>query len=414
MAIKEHVKEFAGYRVVDYKPEVGIAVPENEKVEAPAPSPGARRREFQFIEGSARKFWAIQLEGKAFEVTFGRIGTAGQTQRKEFKTAGEALKAHDKLIAEKVGKGYAEIGSAAGPARKPAAQELIPAAYWVGMSYWKFHRKDVEFADKLAAFLAEPGLGALQALVIGCWSYEGGDSSSVVEALVAARDKLPSLKALFLGDITCEEQEISWIVQSDVTALFDAYPELEHFRARGGQGLGLGPLKHQHLKSLAFEASNLPAEVVRAVGRSDLPALEHLELWLGTEQYGADTTVADLKGIFAGKGLPALRYLGLRNSEITDAIARAFAKAPIVTRLRVLDFSLGTLSDKGAEALLAVPGLANLEELDIHHHFVSPASVRRLADLGITVNASDWEVEEEDEEVDEDALSSLRYVAHAE
>src|SRR5262249_27463640 len=119
----------------------------------------------------------------------------------------------------------------------------------------------------------------------------------------------------------------------------------------------------------------------------------------------------------AARGLPALRPLALRNSQIADAIARALAKAPIVARLRVLDLSLGTLSDQGAEALLAVPGLANLEMLDIHHHYVSPELVRRLAALGIKVNASDFrEAEEEypDEGGDEDELISIRYVAHAE
>jgi predicted DNA-binding WGR domain protein len=417
MAINEHVKEFAGYGIVDYDPAAGIKAPGGGKAKPAAPTAGPRRREFQLVEGSSKKFWAIQLEGKAFDVTFGRIGTAGQTQRKEFATAGEALKAHDKLVAEKVAKGYAEVGGAAGPAGEKAGGKLIPVAYRVGLSRQEYYAGNVKFADKLSAFLNDPALGALQAVVIGCWDHEGGDSTEVVEALVSARDRLPNLKALFLGDAPYQEQEISWLHQCDLTALFDAYPQLEHFRARGGQGLGLGKLKHRHLKSLAFEASNLPAEVVRAVGRSDLPALEHLELWLGTHEYGADTTVADLKGIFAGKGLPALRYLGLRNSEIADAIARALAKAPIVARLRVLDLSLGTLSDQGAEALLAVPGLANLDMLDIHHHYVSPELVRRLAGLGIKVNASEFrEAEEEypDEGGDEDDLISVRYVAHAE
>jgi predicted DNA-binding WGR domain protein len=417
MAISEHVKEFAGYRVVDYEPATGIKVPGGVKARAVAPAAVPRRREFQLVEGSSKKFWAIQLAGKAFEVTFGRIGTAGQTQRKEFASAGEALKANDKLIAEKVAKGYAEVGGAAGPSQEEASGELIPVAYRVGVSTEEHFRSNVKFSEKLAAFLDDPALGALQAVVIGCWSHESEESTEVVEALVSARDKLPNLKALFLGDIPYREQEISWIHQSDLTALIEAYPQLEHFRARGGHDLALGKLRHRHLKSLAFEASNLPAEVVRAVGRADLPALEHLELWLGTEQYGADTTVADLKGIFAGKGLPALRYLGLRNSEIADAITKALARAPVVTRLRVLDLSLGTLGDKGAEALLAVPGLAKLELLDIHHHYVSPQLVLRLKALGIKVNASDVrEAEEEypDEGGDEDELISVRYVAHAE
>ena len=54
-----------------------------------------------------------------------------------------------------------------------------------------------------------------------------------------------------------------------------------------------------------------------------LPALEHLELWLGTDEYGADTEVADLKNILQGKNLPSLRHLGLRNSEITDRMELA-------------------------------------------------------------------------------------------
>jgi predicted DNA-binding WGR domain protein len=40
------------------------------------------RREFQLIEGTTRKFWAIELDGAAYIVSFGRLGTAGQTQRR--------------------------------------------------------------------------------------------------------------------------------------------------------------------------------------------------------------------------------------------------------------------------------------------------------------------------------------------
>jgi predicted DNA-binding WGR domain protein len=405
MAIKDHVKQFAGCRVVDYNPAFGIAAPAGGGA---VPAAGPRRREFQFVQGASKKFWAIQLAGTAFDVAFGRIGTAGQTQHKEFKTAGEAIKAHDKLIAEKVAKGYVEVGG-------PAAQPQGAVAYRVGLTYDEYGRsvKPLRFSEKLAAFLADPGVSALPALVIGCWSYEGDDSSEVVEALVAARDKLPNLRALFLGDIPYEEQEISWIVQSDLTALLDAYPQLEHFRARGGQGLALGKIKHKlQLKTLILEASNLSAEVVRAVGASSLPALEHLEIWLGTPQYGADTTVADLKGILAGKGLPALRYLGLRNSEIADAIAEALAKAPVLECVRVLDLSLGNLGDRGALALAAIPAIAKLEKLDIHHHFVTADGIGQLEALGIAVDAGDWQSSGDEGEADED--SSDRYCAHAE
>ncbi len=42
------------------------------------------RREFQFVSGGSSKFWAIDLKGKSFDVTFGKIGTPGTTQTKSF------------------------------------------------------------------------------------------------------------------------------------------------------------------------------------------------------------------------------------------------------------------------------------------------------------------------------------------
>ena len=80
------------------------------------------RREFQFQGGSADKFWAIELEGKSFTVQFGRTGTVGQAQTKTFNSVAEARKACEKLIAEKVKKGYQESG-----ARKSASakQKLV-------------------------------------------------------------------------------------------------------------------------------------------------------------------------------------------------------------------------------------------------------------------------------------------------
>jgi hypothetical protein len=78
-------------------------------------------------------------------------------------------------------------------------------------------------------------------------------------------------------------------------------------------------------------------------------------------------------------------------------------------RLRVLDLSLGNLGDLGAEALLATPALARLERLDIHHHYVSPGLVGRLAALGIQVDAGDAQEPE-----DPDDPYAYRYIAHTE
>src|SRR5688500_12314266 len=85
---------------------------------------------------------------------------------------------------------------------------------------WEAGEKGATWTDRFARFLEDPAVGALTGLVVGNWGSGGGENSApVVEALAAARDRLPRLTALFLGDIISEENEISWIAQSDVSPL---------------------------------------------------------------------------------------------------------------------------------------------------------------------------------------------------
>ena len=79
-------------------------------------------RTFVFKDDKSDKFWNIELRGQRFTVAFGRVGSKGQTQAKEFPDAAAARKAHDKLVAEKLGKGYVETTPAAAP--KPAPSPL--------------------------------------------------------------------------------------------------------------------------------------------------------------------------------------------------------------------------------------------------------------------------------------------------
>ena len=245
--------------------------------------------------------------------------------------------------------------------------------------------------DKLAQFLDDPKAAQVEALVIGAWEdVAGGEGSApVVEALAAARDRLSALKHLFFGDITVEESEISWITQSDLSPLLEAYPGLEHLTVRGGQSLSLDTPRHDHLRQLILQAGGLPREVIHEVAAADLPALEHLELWLGEPNYGGDATVEDLATLLKGDRFPRLRYLGLKNSTIQDEVAAVAALAPVTSRLDVLDLSMGTLGDEGARALLGSAAVRNLKKLDVHHHFVSKALVEELRALGIEVDASD-------------------------
>ncbi len=271
-------------------------------------------------------------------------------------------------------------------------------------------RRDESFRDLWDRFLGAVEPAGIRALVIGQWGqvYDSG-SEEVVESLVAARDRLTGVRAVFLGDLVVEEAEISWIQQSDVTPVLTAYPALRELGIRGGTALRFPAVRHESLRRLVIESGGLPGEVVRGVAASDLPALEHLELWLGVDEYGGDATVGDLEPILAGSRLPALRDLALRNSELQDEIAAAVAAAPVVARLTSLDLSLGALSDDGATALLEGQPLTHLGRLDLHHHFISDAVAQRvqatLGSAGVEVDLSEPEAPEEE---------NRRYVAISE
>jgi uncharacterized protein (TIGR02996 family) len=84
-------------------------------------------RTFEYSDAKSHKFWNIELKGKSFTVTYGRIGAAGQAQVKDFADEARAKKEHDKLIAEKTGKGYRETTPSAVPAPASLREALEQA-----------------------------------------------------------------------------------------------------------------------------------------------------------------------------------------------------------------------------------------------------------------------------------------------
>ncbi|GIE82148.1 hypothetical protein Aph02nite_80980 [Actinoplanes philippinensis] len=271
-----------------------------------------------------------------------------------------------------------------------------PGAVAWRISMEEFEAPPEEFEAAFEQLLQRTGPAGPTALVVGEWG-SAYDSPFPYQLLVDNVVRLSGLRALFVGDLTGEECEISWIDQADITPVIEAFPALERLWIRGSESLELKPVRHEGLRELVFQSGGLPAEVVRAVAASDLPNLTHLELWLGVDQYGGDARADDLAPILAGRSLPALTYLGLRNAEIAEEVATAVAAAPIVARLTDLDLSLGVLGDTGAETLLAGQSLTHLRRLDLSHHFMSAEMAQRVVDElpGVEVDVSDPQQEEE-------------------
>lgn len=248
------------------------------------------------------------------------------------------------------------------------------------------------FKARLDAFLDNEGVAKTPALVVGYWGYSGFEqeydipAEGAVKLLVERSERLPNLSALFFGDIN--EMGISQYLQTDISPLLNAFPHLEMLRVRGGIGLQLSQASHAKLRGLAIESSGLTGELVRSVVEGDFPELEHLELWLGSKEHRGTSTVQDLDALFQGDRFPHLKYLGLRNCDYTDDIAKAIVQSPLVKRLETLDLSLGVFSDAGAEALLALPTDGSLKKISIHHHLVEPPLVDQLNALPFEVDTS--------------------------
>ncbi|GAA2923057.1 STM4015 family protein [Kitasatospora cinereorecta] len=291
----------------------------------------------------------------------------------------------------------------------PVPDDLVPGTLPEADSVaWRLECawKGLTFPELWQHFLGTVDPTRVRALLIGPWWQDDYTSfAPVVERIAADAHRFTALRALFLADVVGEECEVSWLEMCDITPLIDAFPLLEELTVRGGgdsvpeeEKLRLRPVRHQKLRSLRFESGGLPGHVVRAVGASELPALERLEFWFGADWYGGDATVEDMRPVLSGATFPRLRHLGLQNSEIQDEIARAVASAPVVAQLDSLSLAMGTLGHDGAQALLDGQPLTHLTSLDLHHHYLTDPLVSRIRDLcaraGVQVDleeADDWD-----------------------
>ena len=255
----------------------------------------------------------------------------------------------------------------------------------------------------------------LDSLVIGYWSEEYDlsdttDMKKMADCLLSHKDKLFALKALFIGDISQEESEVSWIEMIDHSIFINGgdFP-LEFYQAKGDGGFLRKPLRSMTLKKLVFITGGLSRDTVEYLMKSDLPNLEHLELWIGSDCYG-NVGLSDLKPIIDGVFFPKLRYLGLRNSEFADEIAIELAQSPIVDRLEEIDLSLGAFGDKGAKALAESDSVNKLKKVTLDYHFMTDDGMKALK--AAIPQASMEDQEEEDVYDDDDEV--YRYITLSE
>ncbi len=246
-------------------------------------------------------------------------------------------------------------------------------------------------------FINDPNFSKIDNFIIGLWVLDDStiSPSEIMQVILDNKDKMQHIKGIFFGDITYEENEVSWIENMNHGPLLQALPNLETYQVRGGNNLSLGTdLKHPNLKKLIIETGGMSKNILNEIASADLPKLTHLELWLGDEGYGFDASIEDITNAYRGHQpdhLPSLKYLGLRNSEVADEIAVALIDDPVFDKIEVLDLSKGTLGNEGAEAILKNPSILKLQKMDLHHNYISDELAAKIGALGIEINLDDRE-----------------------
>jgi uncharacterized protein (TIGR02996 family) len=250
----------------------------------------------------------------------------------------------------------------------------------------------------------------LRTLRIGVQRWEhGADDVPAILREAATHPFAGHLRRLHVGDIS-QDIDLSHFAFGDLSGLSGWFPHLQELVLRGGDqswdradSMEFGVLRLPRLRSLTFETCSMSERRLGGLVASELPSLERLEVWFGSERYHAlgalgASTVAPL---LDRQKFPKLSWLGLRNSEFTDAVGPFVWASSLAQQLEGLDLSMGVLSTTGAQTLAtlarveraatgALSTMPRLRVLDVSDNFLSPDDVAALVEAfaGVEVRST--------------------------
>ncbi|HET7503617.1 MAG TPA: WGR domain-containing protein [Kofleriaceae bacterium] len=311
-------------------------------------TPGARY--FELVEGTSSKFWEIRIDDTSVITRYGKIGTAGQTTEKELDSKVDAFKEHDKLIAEKVKKGYVEqgaAGAAGGEHRNPELEKAIELDPYDTSAY-------MVYADWLQG-QGDPR-GELISLQLAAESKRDGKLARAAAALIERKADY------FLGPLAPH------------TKTYDGN-DRDAFTWRSGF-IHAARLSYNHHASDDFEGSM--AEVLELLLRH--PSGRFVtELVFGFNNDPNEDTLDDLIAILARKAPPTLRKLHLGEFEYPDETEMSWYHVGNVGKLWKAVPRLRSLIVQGGEFELGTIELPELTHAEFRTGGLSKESARAIA-----------------------------------
>ena len=267
---------------------------------------------------------------------------------------------------------------------------------------------DDELAGLVKRVLLSPACRFVDSLQLGLARTVGYENDwGPTLAAICESVQAPTLRTLRFDAYSYTECEISWVPYGDLAFAWPQLPSLELLHIRAGLGGNLGTLDLPNLRTFIRETGGLMRADLQAVLARPRPRLAHLELWTGTVQYGSEITLDDLQPIFDAHGLPALRHLGIVNSELSDNLVQALVASRVLGQLESLDLSRGIAAAAFTEQLVRnAPRFRHLAEIDLSRNLLRDdeiAAIRAVLD-----NVVIGEQRERDDDFEDDPAD--RYV----
>lgn len=138
-------------------------------------------RYLEMTEGSSSKFWEISANGSVVITRYGKLDTPGQTTEKDCGDPAAARKLYEKLVREKLGKGYVEhkagesdSKSAKEPPKRESARGGAGTALIAPGRGFVFEMADFDVSDKYRFIVEGEGSGLtvrFEGIGNGSWTF---------------------------------------------------------------------------------------------------------------------------------------------------------------------------------------------------------------------------------------------------
>jgi hypothetical protein len=207
----------------------------------------------------------------------------------------------------------------------------------------------------------------------------GTDSAQWVDAVAAIAKSGRAVRTLALA--AADEEERNYVDYG--TPDFGAVVFLERLHIAGGH------LVLDRLPALrAYVRDTHQLERAELVSLCEQPrrTLVELQLRSGTAYTGCDLAVQDFDDVLRGMAFPALRHLGILDSDITMDLVPRLASSQLLPRLDSLDLS-GGIIDSARPFVEHAPAFRHLAALDLSENRLGQdviETVRSVLDNVIT------------------------------